>query len=75
MELAMNLSKGLIVRSAGICVGIAVLAIVLHVAGIASDVEGSILILYVLVMANYFGYYLTKHADEILSESNETDQR
>jgi hypothetical protein len=71
----MTLTKGLVVRFVGICVGIVALPIFFKIADVASDTEGSILLLYVLIVANYFGYYVTGHADEILPESKKTDQR
>jgi len=69
------LTKGLVVRFVGFCVGIIALAVVFKVADVASDTENSTLLVYVLVGTNYLGYYLTGHADEILPESEETDQR
>jgi hypothetical protein len=71
----MTLTRGLVGRYAGMCVGIVALAVFFKVADVASDTENSILLLYVLIAANYFGYYVTGHADEILPESKKTDQR
>jgi hypothetical protein len=70
-----TLTKGLVVRLTGIWVGIIALAVFFKVAGVTSDTENSILLLYVLIAANYFGYYATGHADEIVPESKKTDQR
>lgn len=71
----MTLTKGLVVRFVSICVGIVALPIFFEIADVASDTEGSILLLYVLIVANYFGYYVTGHADEILPDSKKSDQR
>lgn len=71
----MTLTVGFVVRFVGICVGIVALAVFFKVADVASETENSILLLYVLIVANYLGYYVTGHADEILPESKEPDQR
>jgi hypothetical protein len=70
-----TLTKGLILRYVGFCVGIIALAVFFKVANVASDTENSTLLVYVLIGANYLGYYVTGHADEILPESKKTDQR
>lgn len=71
----MSLTKGFIVRYVGFCVGIIALAVYFKVGDVSTDTENSTLLLYVLIGANYLGYYVTGHADEILPESKETDQR
>lgn len=71
----MNLTKGFIIRFAGVCIGIVVLAILFKVADIAADLEKSILLFYVLMIGNYLGFYSARHADEIFPESEKPDQR
>lgn len=71
----MILTKGLVVRFVGICMGIVALPFFFKIADVASGTEESILLLYVLIVANYFGYYVTGHADEIVPESKKTNQR
>lgn len=71
----MTLTRGLVVRFVGIALGIVSLAVFFKIADVSTDTENSILLVYVLVIANYLGYYVTGHADEILPESKKPDQR
>jgi hypothetical protein len=69
MEL-MNMPRGLLVRAIAIAAGIVPVAIFLHVMAPPPGVPGLVVILYAIVVGNYFGYYLTKHEDEIFTRSD-----
>jgi hypothetical protein len=68
VAITVNLTRGLVVRFAGVCVGIVALAILFRIVNIAPDLENSILLFYVLMIGCYLGFYSTRHADEIFPE-------